>query len=413
MIVVGGGHAGAELALQLREQGWTGGISLYSDESRPPYHRPPLSKAFMAGTVAAEQLMIRPQAAYDKAQVVFHGGIRVATLNPLEHRITLADGSSHEFAGLALTTGARARRLTLPGLDPARAHPDCQVLRTLEDAQAIRARCVPGARLVIVGAGYIGLELAASARALDVQVSVIEQQPRVLARVAGAPMADFLAAAHRAAGVDLHLGTHVTGVIIDPASGRLAAVHCSDGSTLDLDLLVMGVGVEPNVDLAQAAGLAVDNGIVVDECARTSAQDIVAAGDCTAHPSALYGVRVRLESVPNALEQARTAAATLVGKERPYRQAPWFWSDQFDLRIKSVGLLSGHDRCVVRGDPATRSFAVFYLQGARILAVDTVNRMPEFQLAKRIVAEDLRIPASALGDESVALKDLLPPMTAA
>lgn len=406
-IVVGAGNAGAELALQLREQGWSGDIVLYGEETRLPYHRPPLSKTFMTGSVAADQLAIRPQAAYDKAQVRLVHAAHVQAIDPAAHRITLADGSVADYAMLALTTGARPRRLALPGLDPQRPGDNLHVLRTLDDAHAIRARCLPGSRLLVIGAGYIGLELAASATALGARVTVLEALPRVLARVTGTEFAAFIEQTHRAAGVDLRLGVRLERAEC-AADGSVRALVCADGSRIECDLVVAGIGVEPNVELARDAGLAIDNGIVVDELARTSATDVVAAGDCTNHPSALYGRNIRLESVPNALEQARTAAATLAGKVRPYRQAPWFWSDQFDLKTKSVGLLTGHDRTVLRGDPATRSFAVFYLQGERILAVDTVNNSPDFLAAKRIVGEDIRVPAAVLGDSTQALKDHLP-----
>lgn len=408
-IVVGGGHAGAELSLQLREQGWPGEIVLFGDEAGYPYHRPPLSKAFMSGAVAAGQLSIRPPAAYEKAQVRVATGVPVVSIDTAGHRVTLADGSQHVYAALALATGARARTLRLAGLDAGQPPGNLFTLRTLADAQAIRAHCQAGARLVIVGAGYIGLELAASAIALGVRVTVLEALPRVLARVAGEELAEFVTRTHRAAGVDLRLGVQLSAAVTRRDGSWLEAVECSDGTRIELDFLVAGIGVEPNVELARTAGLALDDGIVVDELARTSAPDVVAAGDCTRHPSALYGRSVRLESVPNALEQARTAAATLAGKSRPYRQAPWFWSDQFDLKLKSVGLLTGHDRTVVRGDPASRSFSVFYLRGDRVLAVDTVSNSPDFLAAKRIVGEDLRIAPELLGDASQPLKNQLPP----
>ncbi len=406
-IIIGGGHATAELATSLRDQGWTGPIAVYTQENRFPYHRPPLSKAFMAGTTAAENLSIKQPAAYEKAAADFHFGVTVTAIDAAAHTITLQDGSVVGYARLALATGSRARTLHVPGAEAAAHAANYLTLRTLEQAEAIRARLIPGARVVVIGAGYIGLELAASAVGLGAHVTVIEAQDRVLARVTGAEVSHFYEAAHRAAGVDLHLSTGVASLqVVDQ---RVTGVTLSNGAVVQADLVVVGVGVEPNTALAAAAGLQIDNGIAVDQFCRSSAADIVAAGDCTSHPSDLYGRRIRLESVPNALEQARTAAATMNGKERAYQQAPWFWSDQFDLRMKSVGLLQGYDQVVLRGDPATRSFCAFYLQGTRVLAVDTINRAPEFLLAKRIVAEQLQIPAAVLADDSTPLKEALPP----
>ncbi len=399
-LIIGGGHVAAELATSLRDQGWAGPIEVYSADTRLPYHRPPLSKAYMAGAVSADSLAIKPAAAYEKAQVQFHLGRRVRAIDVHQRTVTLDDGAQVAYASLALATGARPRRLDVPGRLEAAQASNHHVLRALDDAEVIRAQCVPGARLVIIGAGYIGLELAASAVALGAQVTVIEVQERVLARVTGPEVSAFYAAAHRAAGVDLRLATGVSALTC--ADGRVSAVQCSDGKAVPCDLVVEGIGVEPCVELAAAAGLALDNGIAVDGACRTSAAGVVAAGDCTSQPSVLYGRRIRLESVPNALEQARTAAATLAGRERSNTQAPWFWSDQFDLKLKSVGLLQGYDQCVLRGDPASRAFCAFYLREGRLLAVDTINRSPEFLAAKRIVAEQLPVTAAQLADESLA-----------
>ena len=337
---------------------------------------------------------------------------RVVAIDPAAHQVRLADGRLLDYAALALATGARARALHLAGLPEEAAPANSLTLRTLDDAIRIKALCQPGQRLVVVGGGYIGLELAAAAVGLGVQVTLLEAQPRVLARVTGTELSEFMAAAHRAAGVDLRVGVQLERAVL-AADGKVCQLICSDGTQIDVDLRVAGIGVEPEVGLARAAGLAVDNGIEIDAGGRTSAPDIVAAGDCTNQHSRLYGRRLRLESVPNALAQARTAAATLAGKERLNTEAPWFWSDQFDLKLKSVGLHGGHDRTVVRGDPATRAFSVFYLQDARVLAVDTVNRAPDFLAAKRLVAEQIPVSDQQLADETLALKDLLPTAPAA
>lgn len=407
-IIVGGGHAAAELATSIREQGWSGPIELYSRDLHLPYHRPPLSKAFMSGAVTASNLLIKQPEAYQKAAATVHLGTDVTHIEAAKRVIHLAGGEQRSYRVLALATGARARTLAVEGSAEAVHADNYHVLRSLRDAEQIRSQCVAGQRLLVIGAGYIGLELAASGIGLGMHVTVIETQPRVLARVAGVELADFMAARHRAAGVDLRLGAGVDAIRIDTTSRRVTGIRCSDGSEVGADLIVVGIGVVPNSELAEAAGLAIDNGIAVDRDGWTSDPHIVAAGDCSSHPSALYGRRIRLESVPNALEQARTAAASVNGKSRPYDQVPWFWSDQYDLRMKSVGLLQGYDRCIVRGDPATRSFSAFYLQGERILAVDTVNRAPEFLLAKRIVAERVQIPDALIADEGYLLKQALP-----
>lgn len=407
-LILGGGHAAAELATSLRDQGWAGSIEVLSAEPCLPYHRPPLSKAFLSGAVTAESLSIKQPAAFEKAAAQVRLGVQAVQIDLAQRAVRLADGAAVPFDVLALATGARPRTLQVPGAEAAAGAVNAHVLRTLADATALRSQLVAGARVVVAGAGYIGLELAASATALGCQVVVVEAQARVLQRVAGEAVARFVQQVHEAAGVEVRLGCSVTAIAV--SAGRVQEVTLSDGAVLPADVLVTGIGVIPNVELAEQAGLVIDNGIAVDAQCRTSAEDVVAAGDCTSQPSALYGGRrIRLESVPNALDQARVAAATLNGKVRAGELAPWFWSEQFDLRIKSVGLLTGHDRCVLRGDPAGRAFCAFYLQGSRVLAVDTINRAPEFLLAKRIVAEQLEIPDSVLADEGVALKDVLPP----
>jgi 3-phenylpropionate/trans-cinnamate dioxygenase ferredoxin reductase subunit len=404
--IVGAGHGGAELSVALREQGWRGRIVLIGDEPGLPYHRPPLSKAFLAGATDEASLSLRGEAAYDKAGVERWGSVRVTSIERASRRIVLADGRELKYSKLALATGGRARRLPA-ALLPADAT-NVHVLRTLADAQGLRSQMAPGVRLVVVGAGYVGLEVAASAIKLGLQVSVLESAARVLARVTAPEISAFYEQAHRAAGVDLRTGVQVSGFELDPSTRRVTAVHLADGSVLPVDIVLVGIGQEPNVELAREAGLHVDNGVVVDEYSVTSDAHIVAIGDCSNHPSTLYGTRLRLESVPNALEQARSAAATLVGKHKPYHAVPWFWSDQYDLKLKTVGLAQGYEGVVLRGDPASRSFSAFYLQGRRVLAVDTISRAPDFLLAKRLVGEAVEVDPGALADEGVALKTLLP-----
>ncbi|WP_026096836.1 NAD(P)/FAD-dependent oxidoreductase [Ideonella sp. B508-1] len=407
LVVVGAGHAGAELAVQAREAGWDGRIVLVGEEPALPYHRPPLSKAYLAGVATEDALLLRAAAAYEKAAVELMPGRRVAAIDRAGKRVRFEAGGSLAYSRLALATGGRARPLPAAE-DAVLGAGNFHYLRTKMDVDRIRAGLHEGARLVIVGGGYVGLEVAASAVKKGLRVTVLEAAPRVLARVTEPRVSSFYEQVHRAAGVDIRVGVQVSGFELDASGQRVTAVLCADGERVAADLVVAGVGLLPNTELAAEAGLEVDDGILIREGARTSDPDIVAAGDCTRFYSALYGRWLRLESVPNALEQARSAAASVVGKDRSYDAVPWFWSDQYDLKLKMVGLSQGHDRFVLRGDPQQQSFSAFYLQGNRVLAVDTVNRAPEFMLAKRLVAERVAVDAAALADDKVPLKTLLP-----
>lgn len=405
-VIVGGGHAGGELATGLREQGWAGRIVVVGEEGHLPYQRPPLSKAFLDGKVGLDGLLLKPQASYDKAHVEFIRGVRVDAIDRTARAVRLSDGRRLEYTKLAIATGGRQR--PLPGDDTARAEaaPNFHYLRTIDDARHIREHLRAGARLVVVGGGYVGLEVAATAIAHGLRVTVLEAAPRLLARVTSAEMSAFFEQVHRQAGVDVRTGTLVRGFEFD--GGRIAAVRCGDGPGIPADFVVVGVGLLPNTELAAAAGLEVSDGIVADELCRTSDPDIVALGDCCSHPNPVAGRRIRLESVPNAVEQARTAAATLCGRERPYHMVPWFWSDQYDIKLKSVGLCEGYDRVVVRGAMEGRAFSVFYLKGTRVVAADIVNRPSEFLMARRLVGEKREVDAAALADPAVPLNSFLP-----
>lgn len=393
--------------MQAREGGWSGRIALVGDEPALPYHRPPLSKAYLAGAAALDAMALKSRAAYDKAGVELMLGRRVAEVDRPAARVRFEDGHSTHYSRLAFATGGRPRRLpaAAAGADAA---DNFHYLRTLADVDRIRPRFVAGARLAIVGGGYVGLEVAAVALKHGLKVTVLEAAPRVLARVTAPRVSSFYEQVHREAGVDVRTGVQVDGFGLD-ATGRLVTrVHCSDGEGIECDLVIAGIGLVPNTELAAAAGLAVDDGILIDAASRSSDPAIVAAGDCTRSHSALYGRSIRLESVPNALEQARCAAAAVNGKERMHDGVPWFWSDQYELKLKMVGLSQGYDRLLLRGSLERRSFSAFYLKGDQVLAVDTVNRVPEFMLAKRLVAERIAVDADRLVDEGVPLKNLLP-----
>jgi len=411
LVIVGAGHAGSELAMSARQQGWGGPIVLVGEESLLPYQRPPLSKAFLAGKADAESLALRPKSAYDAARIDLRLGARVTRIDRGAHRIELADGTHIAYAKLALCTGGRPRQLACAGIDAHHRPDNLLYLRTQNDAQAIRSHLRPGSRLVVIGGGYVGLEVAASAIALGAKVTLLEAQPRVLARVAGPALSAFYEAVHREAGVDVRTGVSLRKIQI--GKGLVAGIECEDGESFAADTVVAGLGMLVNDEAARAAGLATDAGLEVDAHSCTRDPDIVAAGDCTVHHSAPYGRMIRLESVPNALEQARAAAAWLCGKPKANHAVPWFWSDQYDLKLQMVGLSQGYDRCVLRGDPATRSFCAFYLQGDRLLAVDAVNRPHDFMLAKRALAKPFELPAAAdLTDESRPLKGMLAVATA-
>jgi 3-phenylpropionate/trans-cinnamate dioxygenase ferredoxin reductase subunit len=407
LVIVGAGHAGAELAVAARQQGWLGSIDLLGDETVLPYQRPPLSKAYLHGTASFESLALRPASAYEAAKVQVHLDVHIVQIDRTSRSVHLRDGRVLPYTKLALCMGGRPRTLMLPGIDAGTKPRNLHYLRTLADADAIRIGLQEGVRLVVVGGGYVGLELAASARKLGVEVTVIEALPRVLARVTGVEVATFYEAVHHDEGVQLRTGLSIAHAEL-AADGAIRALVCNSGERIPADILIAGIGMLPNVELAQAAGLSIDGGIVVDEFSQTSDPDIFAAGDCTSHHSALYNRRIRLESVPNALEQARAAASVLCGKPKPNRAVPWFWSDQYDLKLQMAGLSAGHDACVLRGDPASRSFTAFYLKKGVVIAADAVSRSAEFMLAKRMVASGAAAEPSLLSDESVPLKNLLP-----
>lgn len=406
LLIVGAGHAGAELAVTARQMGWAGSIDLLGDEPVLPYQRPPLSKGYLHGAATLEALALRSAEVYESANIRLQSDVRLVGIDRAAHRVRLDEGRSLSYTKLALCTGGRPRPLVVPGLVADAKPRNLHYLRTLADAEGIRVGLGEGVRLVVVGGGYVGLELAASARKLGAQVTVLEAAPRVLARVTGAEVAGFYEAVHREAGVVIRTGFTVASV--ETASdSAIVALSGADGERIEADIVVAGVGMSPNVELAQAAGLEIDGGIVVDELSQTSDPDILAAGDCTVQHSVLYGRRLRLESVPNALEQARAAASALAGKPKPNRSVPWFWSDQYDLKLQMAGLSQGHDHCVLRGDPASRRFVAFYLRDGVVIAADAVNRPADFMVAKRLVAAGTSVQPWVLADESRPLKDLL------
>ena len=405
VVIIGGSHGGSEAAFRLRQGGFAGSIALLSAEPYLPYHRPPLSKAFLAGEVTVESLLLRGPASYEKANIAWHPSTTVTAIDRVDRRLALADGSHLTYGKLILATGGRPRVLPLPGAELGGLH----VMRAIADVDKLRPDFVAGKRLVIVGAGYIGLEVAAVAIKTGLDVEIVEFAPRALARVAGPELSAFYEGVHGKAGVKFRFNTGVEGFVPAAHDGsRVGAVRCSGGIELPADLVLVAAGLVPNVELAQAAGLAMGNGIVVDELCQTSDPDILAIGDCVEFPLPYAGRRVRLESVPNALEMARVAASVINGNPSPYNAVPWFWSDQYNYKLQSVGLSQGYDIAVPRPGRTAESFIVFYLKDNHVLAADCVNAVAEFNTAKKLVAEKIAVDAAALADPAVDLKTLLP-----
>jgi 3-phenylpropionate/trans-cinnamate dioxygenase ferredoxin reductase subunit len=391
LVVVGAGQAAAQAIHILRQQSYSGSITLIGEEPYVPYQRPPLSKKYFAGEVPRERLLLRPPSFYTDKGVVLELGRRVEEIDRDAHSLRLDDGRELRYDRLLLATGSRVRRLAAPGAELAGVHH----VRTIADIDSINAELAPGARVVVIGGGYIGLEVAAVAIQRGFKVTVLEAAERVLGRVVCKQVSAFYTELHRAAGVEIHCDANVRAL---HGGARVGSVEVADGRRFACDVVIVGIGVVPNVELAAAAALECANGIRVDEFARTADADVLAAGDCTSHPHPLYARFVRLESVPNAVHQAKVAAMSLLGTPSAYSEIPWFWSDQYDVKLQIVGLSHGHDDVVLRGDPAKRSFSVYYLAGRRLIAVDAINSAREFAHAKQLIGASFTVDADVLRD---------------
>ncbi|MDO9588843.1 MAG: FAD-dependent oxidoreductase [Brevundimonas sp.] len=396
VLIIGAGHAGGTVAALLRQYGHQGPIVLAGEEPAAPYQRPPLSKAWLKGEADLEALLLRPEAFYAEHDIELRTGVTVTAIDAAAKTVTFADGTVESYDALILATGSAARKLTIPGAD----RPELLELRTLADAERLKAALGPGKRLAVVGGGYVGLEAAASARALGAAVVVIERMDRVLARVASETLSDFFTGYHRARGVEVLTSAEV-------AAFEEGGVRLADGRLIVADAVLVGVGALARDGLARAAGLDCGNGVVVDEAARTSDPAIWAIGDATFRPVPVPGgPRRRLESVPNALEQAKQAAAAITGRAAPTPEVPWFWSDQYDLKLQIAGLPDGADRQVVRGDIESGAFAVFHLDGDRIVCVEAVNAPPEFMAGRLMISRAKAVDAVRLADRSVSMKEI-------
>jgi len=391
IVIVGAGHAGGSVAAFLRQYGWKGPITLLGAEPVPPYQRPPLSKAWLKHKSDAASLALRPAAFYPTNAITLRLATHATAIVPANRYVTLESGEQLSYDHLILATGARPRLLPVQGNDLG----GVLALRSVADADALQAALTPGSQLVVIGGGYIGLEVAASARTLGVAVTVVERESRVLARVASEPLSSFFTGAHTTHGVRILCGASIA--TIEGAAGRVAGVRLADGTHLPCDTVLIGVGAAPDDALARAAGLACDDGIVVDLATRTSDPHIHAVGDCTRRPLPLYARIGRLESVPNALEQAKQAAADLCGRPPPPPEIPWFWSDQYDIRLQIAGLPFDVDDIVLRGDPATGKFAAFHLAAdGAIQAVEAVNAPAEFMGGRLMIARRQRTTSAVL-----------------
>jgi 3-phenylpropionate/trans-cinnamate dioxygenase ferredoxin reductase subunit len=398
ILIVGGGQAGAQAVDTLRREGFAGRLVLASEEDQLPYQRPPLSKKFLTGELQLERLPFRHRAFYDQHAVELKLGARAVRIEPQMRRVSLSNGESVVYDRLLLCLGALARRLNCPGAEL----PGIHHLRTVADATAIRQELKPGARAVIVGGGYIGLEIAATARQLGCAVTVLEMADRVMNRVVAANVSEYFAHEHRAQGVKILCNTRVVRL---EGRNKVEAVICADGSSYPADALIVGAGAIANTQLAEEAGLQCDNGVVVDEHCRTSDPHVFAAGDCTNYFSNRYQARVRLESVDNAFEQSKVAASNMLDRPAVYDRVPWFWSDQYDNKLLIVGLSAGHDQQLTRADPATRSFSVCYLRGGELLAVEAINHSKDYMAARKLIPERFRPDLNKLADPLVAIKD--------
>jgi 3-phenylpropionate/trans-cinnamate dioxygenase ferredoxin reductase component len=408
IVIIGAGHAGGACAALLRQHGWSGPIVLVGEEPIAPYQRPPLSKAWLKGEADAASLALRPNEFYGENGIDLRLSERAVAIH--RHKsggeVELESGARLAYDRLILATGSRARRAPLPGLDLA----NVLELRTAADADRLKAALLPGKRLAVIGGGYIGLEAAASAIALGCSVTVIELMPRLLARVAHETLSAFIHDYHQKKGVEFRLESSVAaieGEANGDKGGRVSAVRLADGDAIACDVALVGVGAVPNQELALAAGLVCDDGVVVDLEARTSDPAIYAIGDCTRRPLPTYHRMWRLESVPNALEQAKQAAADLCGTKPPVHEVPWFWSDQFDLKLQIAGLPLGATHTVVRGQPSTARFAIFHLDADNhVLAVEAINAPPEFMAGKQLIAARRPVDLVRLRDPAISMKEV-------
>jgi len=399
VVIAGAGHGAGQVVATLKQKRFAGKIILIGDEAQLPYQRPPLSKKFLSGDLDAERLHFKPPSFYDDPQINVHLNTRIERIDRAGKEVIASDGVKFTYDKLVLALGSRVRKIEVPGHDL----PGIHYLRSIADVEAIRSKLSGNKNVVIVGAGYIGLEVAAVCRQRGLDVTVVEIADRVLSRVVSPNVSDYYQLEHTKHGVKLLLST---GLAAFEGKRHVKRVITDDGQEIPADFAVVGVGILPNSEIAEAAGLDVINGIIVDDTCRTADPDVYAIGDCTSHPNTIYGRLLRLESVHNALEQAKTAASNICGVESHYSQVPWFWSDQYELKLQIAGLSEGYDDVVLRGDPSNGSFACCYLKDGVLIAVDAINSPREFMQSKALIAKRAKIDRDKLANAEMALKDL-------
>ena len=399
-VVVGAGQAGMQVCDTLRKSGYEGDLILFGDESGLPYQRPPLSKAYLGGELDASRLLFRPADYFAKHNIDIRTAQAVVAIDRSTSTITLDNGDSLAYDKLALTTGTRVRQLNCPGSDL----DDIYYVRSLDDSNQLAARLESAASVTIIGGGFIGLEVASQARKLGKQVTVIEAQSRLMERAVSETVSAFYLQLHQRNEVDVRLGTGVKAIERD--DGGSLCIRLSDGGEVISDLVVAGIGVVTNSEIAEAAGLECDNGIVVDEFACTSDPAIVSAGDCTMHFNGFLQQRIRLESVQNAVDQAKTAAQSMLGQRTPYVQVPWFWSDQYDVKLQMAGITSDHDEHVVRGDTAAGTFSIFYFRDGKLLGADSVNSPADHMACRRLLSGGKELDPRSAADTTINLMQL-------
>ena len=400
VVIIGGGQAGAQAIVSLRQWGFEGEICLIGAESALPYQRPPLSKAYLKGEMEEARLYFKPAEWYESERVNVLTGLEATKIDRTNRHIILSNGGEVEYDALIIATGSRPRPLPLPGANLGNVFE----LRGLTDVQALAPEATAGKHAVIVGAGYIGLEAAAVARQLGLDVTVLEMADRVLARVTSPAISDYYTKLHQRHGVTIRTGARLEALLGD--NGKVTAARLASGEELACDLALVGIGILPNQELAAEAGIACDNGILVDRDARTNDPRIFAAGDCASRPLVHYGRHGRLESVHNAIEQGKLAAAAILGRPRPAEDTPWFWSDQYDVKLQIAGLSQDYDEIVLRGTPENDQFAVFYFKSGRLIAADAVNAAPEFLVAKKLIMSGASLAPADLSDTSVSMKEI-------
>ncbi|MDX3908978.1 MAG: FAD-dependent oxidoreductase [Sphingobium sp.] len=401
VLIVGAGHAGAQAAIQLRQMGFEGSVAMLGDEKEPPYERPPLSKEYLAGDKSFDRILIRPHAFWSERKVDLLLGRRVHKVDAASKTVTTSNDEVIGYDKLIWATGGTPRLLTCAGSDASGIYS----VRRRDDVDAIMAHLPEVGHVVVIGGGYIGLEAAAVLTKLGKSVTLLEALDRVLARVAGAELSQFYEAEHRAHGVDLRTKTLVD--CIESTDGRATAVLLADGTRIAADMVIVGIGIIPETGPLIAAGASGGNGVDVDAFCRTSLPDIYAVGDCAAHSNGFAsGAQIRLESVQNANDQAKVAVQHILGQENEYDAVPWFWSNQYDLKLQTVGLSTGYDHTIVRGDPATRSFSVLYLKGGKLIALDCVNMIKDYVQGRAHVVSGATLDQAQLADASIPLKEV-------